>query len=415
MISDHESQGGAAQAASRLAESFSGTHRVDRLVLFPDRRPHPWRTHVLGTENRVGQALRRVPRKLWPVRFPYPNTPEFVAVQLRGLLRRLRPDVINVHNLHGGADWGWGPHIAAVSAEFAPTVWTLHDMWSFTGRCAYAYDCAKFRVGCDAACPTATESPRLAPEHIASAWHERRRLLAAHPQIVAVAPSCWLAAEALSGQWAGHRVEVVPYGVPTDIIAPVPREEARRRLRLRTEGPVLLVAAHDLTERRKGAELLPQLWRHVRHRPFTLLMMGQGQLAIDDPQICVSPLGWIDDDRVKALAYSAADVLLHPAPVDNFPNVILEAFACGTPAIGLPIGGVSEQIVPGITGWLATDATAAALGDAIKVALDEIQKGVKLGTAARTTAVTQFPLWRQAERYQQLFEELIPQSACVLV
>lgn len=403
MLSDHEALGGAAQSTCRLAEALACTDEVVRVVFFPDGRRHPWRTHVVGTETSRARQLRRVPRKLWPSRFPRPATAAFVAGQLRRLLKKLGPDIINLHNLHGGADWGWGPHLAAVCAETAPVVWTLHDMWSFTGRCAYSYDCEKFRTGCDAACPTPTETPRLAPERIAAAWDERRRLFAAHAGLTAVTPSRWLASEAQRGLWAGHRVEVIPYGVPTERFSPIPRSEARQRLGIAAAGPVLLVAAHDLTERRKGAELLPHLWQHVRRRPLTVLTMGHGRLDVADPQVRVHPLGWLDDDRAKAVAYSAADALLHPAPVDNFPNVLLEAFACGTPAIGLPIGGVAEQIRPGVSGWLAAAVSPEALGHAIDVALDD---RADLRNACRALAEAEFPLGLQAERYRRLFSEL---------
>ena len=403
MLSDHEALGGAAQSACRLAESLCPAHDLIRVVLFPDDRPHPWQTHVLGTESRLVRGLRRIPRKLWPERFPYPGSPGFVAAQLGGLLEKLRPDVINLHNLHGGADWGWGPHLAAVCAEAAPVVWTLHDMWSFTGRCTYAYDCAKFGTGCDATCPTPHEAPRLAPERIAGAWDERRRLLAAHPGLVAVTPSRWLAAEAQRGLWVGHRVEMIPYGIPTDVFVPVPRDEARRRLNVPSDAPVLLLAAFDLSEHRKGAELLPQLWRFVRRRPLTVLTMGHGRLAVADPQIRVCPLGWIADDSTKALVYSAADALLHPAPVDNFPNVLLEALACGTPAIGLPVGGVPELIRPGASGWLAAAVSAEALGRAIDAALDS---GADLRGTCRGIAEAEFPLALQAQRYERLWAPL---------
>jgi glycosyltransferase involved in cell wall biosynthesis len=403
MLSDHESLGGAAQSTCRLAEALARTDEVVRVCLFPDGRPHPWQTHVVGIESPLARQLRRVPRRFWPRRFPRPATPAFVAGQLRRLLKKLAPDVINVHNLHAGVDLGWGPHLAAVCAEAAPVVWTLHDMWSFTGRCAYSYECEKFRSGCDAACPTPNEAPRLAPAHIAAAWKERRHLFAAHAGLIAVTPSRWLASEGQRGLWAGHRIEVIPYGIPTDRFSPLPREEARQQLGISAAGPVLLLAAYDLTERRKGADLLPHFWQHVRRRPLTVLTMGHGRLDVADPQFRVHPLGWLDDDRAKALAYSAADALLHAAPVDNFPNVLLEAFACGTPAIGLPIGGVAEQIRPGVSGWLAAAVSPEALGHAIDVALDD---HADLRGACRALAQAEFPLGLQAERYRQLFSGL---------
>ena len=56
------------------------------------------------------------------------------------LLKSLAPDVINVHNLHCKQ---WSPSFLEACCASAPTIWTLHDMWSFTGRCAYAYRLSK--------------------------------------------------------------------------------------------------------------------------------------------------------------------------------------------------------------------------------------------------------------------------------
>lgn len=83
--------------------------------------------------------------------------------------------------------------------------------------------------------------------------------------------------------------------------------------------------------------------------------------------------------------------------------MVLEALACGTPAIGLPVGGVPELIRPGVSGWLAADVSAAALGQAIDAALDS---GVDLRAACRQLAETAFPLALQAVRYGQLFSQL---------
>jgi glycosyltransferase involved in cell wall biosynthesis len=359
------------------------------------------------------QAFRPL-RKWLPRWFPHPHTPEFAAKRLRSELKRLRPDIINVHNLHAAAPWGWGPHLIEVCLEFAPVVWTLHDMWSFTGRCAYNYDCEKFITGCDASCPTPTEAPPLAPEKIAAAWEERRAIYTRHhDDLVIVTPSRWLANQARRGLFAQHRIEVIPYGFQWHgewwgffPYTRRPREDARRELGIEAAGPVLLLAAFDLTERRKGAEILPRLWQHIEHRPLTILTMGHGTITIDDPLIEVHSLGWIDDDRQKGLAYAAADALLHPAPVDNFPNVVLEAMACGTPTIALPIGGLPEMVRPGISGWLAEEATPAALGQSVDRAIRDLSLGKNMRESCRDLAATEYSLELQGARYFQLFQEL---------
>lgn len=341
-LSDHETQGGAAVAAARLAGALCRNHRVTRVVLFPDGQRHPWRTVVLGQENAIASFTRRVLRKcLWPD-LARPGTSTFVTGQLRQALGKLKPDIIHLHNLHGGGPWGWGLDMLEACAEAAPLVWTLHDMWSFTGRCAYAYACRQFETGCDASCPTADEAPALAPEKIWSSWERRRILFSRLPHLFGVTPSHWLAEQARAGLWKDHRLEVIPNGVPTEVYRPLDRQEARRALGIPPDKPVVLVVAHNLRERRKGAGLFPDVWRFVE-TPLSLLTMGTG--TVEAPGIPVQALGYVDQEDRKVLAYNAADVLLHPAPVDNLPNVVLEALACGTPVVALPVGGLPEMVI----------------------------------------------------------------------
>lgn len=405
LVSDHEVLGGAAQSTCRLTEGLCRHERVSRIVLHPEGAGHSWRTWRLTREEPwLRRQIQRVPRRLWPGRFPRPATHAFAAAELARVLKRLRPDIVNIHNLHGGAGWGWGVEFARVAASFAPVVWTLHDMWSFTGRCAYSYDCTRFRSGCGADCPTAAEAPSLPAADIAPAWQARQTLLG-DTNLVAVTPSRWLARQAESGLWRGHRIEVIPYGVPIDRYRSMPRADARRKLGHADDGPVLLVAAVDLTERRKGGALLGELWRCL-NRPVTLLTMGRGEVPATPPHVRVRSLGWLDGDEARALAYNAADLLLHPAPVDNLPNVVLEALACGTPVVALPIGGVPEAVRPGVSGWLATQPSAAALAMALQRALADLAAGCDLRSACRRIAEREHTLELQASRYRQLFEAL---------
>src|SRR5262249_32269752 len=120
----------------------------------------------------------------------------------------------------------------------------------------------------------------------------------------------------------------------------------------------------------------------------------------------VHRLGWIDDEHRKAVVYSAADALLHQAPVDNFPNVVLEALACGTPTIAMPVGGLPELVRPGVSGWLAEAATPEALAKSVYRAIRDMAQGKHLGESCRRLAETEYSLELQGRRYFELFQEV---------
>lgn len=329
---------------------------------------------------------------------------QFISKQLYYLLSKLQPDVINVHNLHGAQ---WPPDLLAVCAHYAPTVWTLHDMWSFTGSCAYSYDCRKFITGCDTECPTLSEYPTLPPNLIGRAWRSRKKLFARYPGLVAVCPSQWLAEEAARGFWKGHRVEVIPNGLPLEVYRPVEKDLARKALDIEISAPILLAVVQNLNERRKGGKILIEALQKVQTRPLTLIIMGQKEIGIKDRDIHLYPLGYVNNERMKTLAYNAADLFVHPAPVDNLPNTVMESIACGTPVVGFAIGGVSDMVRPEKTGWLVKKVSPEALATMIDTALADIRQGLNLRDSCRNVAEAEYSSELQAQRYLNLFKSLL--------
>lgn len=415
MLSDLESEGGAAIAASRLADALiAAGHRVTRIVNTPDGRQHGWTTIQLPFAA-YARAVRGfvLPRagitmsgRLWQR-----VAGAIFCRNLQQVLSQLRPDIVNIHNLHSAFWAGWSDSLVDVALRSAPVMWTLHDMWSFTARCTYAYDCRKFLSGCDRTCPTASEYPALGSQQIAGAWRARSRLLSAARNLIAVTPSRWLAEEARRGLWKTSQIVVIPNGLPVSTYCAVDRNLARAALGVVAEGPVLLAAAQNLTERRKGGRALVEALARVSCRPITLMLLGGGSINLDIPGIKLHPLGYIDHERTRVLAYNAADIFVHPALVDNLPNVAAEAIACGTPVVGMPIGGVPEMVIPSRTGWLAQESSSTALGLAIDRALTELNSGITLRDSCVAFAASEYGSSVQAERYYDLARQAISHHA----
>lgn len=323
--------------------------------------------------------------------------------------KRLRPDAINVHNLHAAARDGWSPSLASICSDIAPTVWTLHDMWSFTGGCYYAVGCTGYRTACDRSCLDCEDHKHLTEASIIEGWRARSAVLANAPSLTAVAPSRWLANEASRGLWKSHRIEVIGNPLRLDVFRPIDRLEARLKLGLPLDGPLVFAAAHYLTAARKQMVLFSKALAHLETK-ITLALMGRMERNIEWSNVTVKNLGVLDDDDTKALAYSAADLLVHPSKADNLSNVIAESLACGTPVVAFEVGGNPELVQPDRSGWLVSEMTPASLASSIDLALSQVHGGLDLRGSSRQVAVELCDPVAVTDRYLSLFESCVNEN-----
>jgi glycosyltransferase involved in cell wall biosynthesis len=117
------------------------------------------------------------------------------------------------------------------------------------------------------------------------------------------------------------------------------------------------------------------------------------------------------DPRAVARYYQAADVYVHAARADTFPNTILEAQACGTPVVATAVGGIPEQIDDGRTGLLVPPGDAAALAERIARLLGDNDLRARLGEQAAADARDRFDLNRQADTYLDWYRDLVERHA----
>jgi glycosyltransferase involved in cell wall biosynthesis len=125
-------------------------------------------------------------------------------------------------------------------------------------------------------------------------------------------------------------------------------------------------------------------------------LLRQARAAGVDARVRIRPA--VAQRELPAL-YSAADVLLLTSVREGWPNVLLEAMACGTPVVAMNVGGVAE-IVGGQAGRLVHERTAQALRDAI----DDIMRAAPSAGAVRAHAL-EFS-WRPiVSRYREVMRE----------
>src|SRR4030095_1988530 len=119
------------------------------------------------------------------------------------------------------------------------------------------------------------------------------------------------------------------------------------------------------------------------------------------------PVGYLGNERLRALVYSAADVFVIPSLYDNLPQTVLEATACGTPVVGFAVGGIPDMVRPGVTGWVVPPQDVGALRATIRALLQDPARRAEMAANCRRIAVEEYALEVQARRYIDLYEKIL--------
>lgn len=206
------------------------------------------------------------------------------------------------------------------------------------------------------------------------------------------------------------RLRFVPSGVDLERFVPRDRMAMRAELGMPAEGRVLLCTSQFLPV--KGHAVLVEAFGELcRGRDDTLLVLtGDGPLrpAIQD---AVRAAGLADRVRFPGLlAYedvarhvAACDALVLPSRNEGMPLCVIEALACGRPAVCTRVGGTPELVTDERYGLLVppddSPALAAALGAALDRGWDE---------AALRARAEEFGWARVGERLREVYREVAP-------
>ncbi|WP_051328303.1 glycosyltransferase family 4 protein [Desulfatirhabdium butyrativorans] len=169
-------------------------------------------------------------------------------------------------------------------------------------------------------------------------------------------------------------IRVIPNGVDGHRFFPLPAIEARNRLGLEPEGPVVLTVGSQ--DEVKGTRYLIEAVAMLEEVPgLRLVLVGDGPLRgrLERLGEALGISGRVRfagkrDHAEIPLWMNAADVFCLPSLREGHPNVVMEALACGIPVVASDVGAVSEVLRPE-AGIVVPPADAAALARALRSAL----------------------------------------------
>ena len=299
-------------------------------------------------------------------------------LRLLAILQRFRPDVLHSHLFH-----------ANLLARAARLLWpapvvisTLHSM-AESRRSANGTrlrDLA-YRVSDPMSDATVAVCGAVAERHVAAHAVPRRK------------------------------IQVIPNGVDITLFRPDSALRAAWRERVGANDGFVWVAAGRLMWKKDYPSLL---------RAFAALGGGELLIAGTGPQegelralageLKVGPrfLGRVED--MPGLL-NAADGFVLSSVVEGLPVALIEAAACGLPAVTTSAGGAGEAVIDGSSGFVVPPGDSAALAGAMRrlCNMSPASRG-EMGRRARQHAQERFDIGRVAERWDRLYRDLLERA-----
>lgn len=289
-------------------------------------------------------------------------------------------------------------------------VWTMHDIWPATGICHLPGDCQHWQTGCGN-CPMLRHPGQ---NDLSARIYQKKAEAYSHGQITFVTCSHFLGETAQkSALLQRQRVVTIPNPLDTEFFSP--GATRRAALGLPTDKLLLLFVAYNVLDDNKGLSLIEQgITRFIQDNPsmkdrIAFIPVGKNATQAAERFACEAiPFEYVSDADTMRDLYRAADVLLVASKMENLPNTIAEAKACGTPVIASAVGGIPEMIHHGRDGYL----TASPAEDAERC-INDMAEGLRyillhpnreaISLSAREDAVAQFSEASVAARYEAIY------------
>lgn len=255
-------------------------------------------------------------------------------------LSNIRPDIIHIHNLHGN-------YINIeilfnyIKKNNIKVIWTLHDCWSFTGKCVhFAYvQCDKWQTGCYN-CPLLNTYPVSYLDN--SKWnYKKKKSLFTGLNITLVTPSQWLATLVKKSFLKEYEIKVINNGIDLNVFKP---QETNFRLKYNIVDKLLILGVASSWGKSKGLNDFIRLSKLLDKDKYLIVLVGVNQKQINILPDNIISISRTENQKELAEIYNAADIFFNPTYEDTYPTVNLEAIACNTPVITYDTGGSPEFI-----------------------------------------------------------------------
>ena len=295
-------------------------------------------------------------------------------------------DIIHLHWLNQGFI-----SLSSLSKINKPVIWTMRDMWVFTGGNHYSLGFENY------------ESSYLSK----LIQNFKKKNYNKNFQFVAV--SNWLKNKAeKSAVLKKYNIKKIDNNIDLKDFSLINKNTARLNLEIYTKKQIILYGAQNPQSRRKGWDIFVESLKKLDRKKYFLLIFGNfwSEKILDIIGIEYKTLGYIDDKKLLNNVYCAADFFVASSIEDAWPKTFAEAMYCEIPVICFNNTSISEVVQHKSNGYIVESFDPVQLQIGIDWVSEEIKKNNSMNSKARAK-ILNFDAKVIAKKYIDLYKSVL--------
>lgn len=405
IVNASDIEGGAARAAYRLHKALL-SQGVDSQMLVQSKISDDYT--VIGPETKIKKAIAKIrpildqlPVTRYKNRTKTLFSPAWLPFSgINDKINEIKPDIVHLHWIAGGMI-----RIEDIAKLKPPIVWSLLDMWAFTGGCHYDEECGAYIRDCGNCKVLGSNKVN----HLSKKIFYRKLKTFKHKRMYIIGLSKWLSQCAQNSFLLKDNNHInLPIPIDTNLYKPCDRFKSRDLWNLPQDKKLVLFGAINATgDPRKGYNELCEALYKLTDKNIELVVFGSSKPKVDqNVGFSTHYLGHLYDDVSLVTLYSAVDVMVVPSLQEAFGQTASESMACGTPVVAFAYTGLLDIVDHKINGYLARPFDTSDLANGIEWALNAPNYD-ELCRNAREKVVWEFDSRVVAGKYIELYKQLM--------
>ena len=406
IVNSSDIQGGAARAAYRLHKSLLAENINSKMLV---QNKSSGNFTVIGPETKFQKIIGRLRPIInkTPVMFYKKKEKTLFSPSFFGFnnivdkINEINPDIVHLHWICGGMI-----KIEDIANIKAHIVWSLHDMWAFTGGCHYNEGCSLYKNNCGNCKVLGSDKKNDLSRSI---FNRKKKTFPLISSLTIIGVSQWLTKTSKNSPLLKNKKHInIPNPIDTNIFKPFSKYKARDLWGLPKSKKLVLFGAIGATsDPRKGFKELNESMDSLKNKDIEFVVFGSDKPKESQKlKFKTHYLGHLYDDISLVAIYSAADVMVVPSLQESFGQTASESMSCQTPVVAFGHTGLVDIIDHKVNGYLAIPENAYDLAKGVSFIL-EADNYLELCQNARNKVLREFDSKFVASNFIDLYSQIL--------